>query len=802
MSIIKNNNTKPLKKMALKSLRQHPFRSFAIALSIFLCSAVMMAVPLTNTLSFLGIYEDVKNEEHVTYTELNQLQISQLQKDARLEAALISRQSSIGQVGNTYARLAYAQEGNEAMEIYTLTKGTYPQNTLDAAVDEALAQRLHIGIGDTITYKSSGKGSASFTICGLVRTNILTSVSRIYVSEQYSRTGAVFIGTPFCLQAKLTKSLQKNSSTAEQTILDIADDCSIPSRNIAINTISLYTNPISSSQVFFYVFVDGVCLVASILVIYSIFYISVLSRISEFGQMSTLGVSQRQISRMVRYEGIFLSVIGITLGLAAGILISWAIIGIFSIKYALIFGIAVFAINNCVIMLCLQKPVRIASACTPIEALRHNDLSAGESLGNRSAAKHTSALRHRTFCPWTLACIHFKAQRKKSFFTILSMLMGGILFLLGSTYIVSVDTEHLARQSYFSNAEYMIGYDSEYQDIGSETEIFEYQEQNILNDKFIQELYNIPQVSSVTAYSYESVTYTYDGYTVNNDMVMLSDTMLSEINKDLGENAVDEETLARENGVIYNMRPAFWDMPIAVGDIVTLNYFNGQAYTSIDVKIAAITSEDYAVDHFLQSGFLAPRALMEKMYPGLNTTRYLLVTTKNHVYNSSIDSAIKNVVNNYDLISLSTFSDSKKELLRQNNLLNAMIGGGAAIIILFCIINIFNTTLSAMASRNRNLALLESAGMSSRQIRQMLVDECLLLSVPAAAIAAILGTFLGKFAVTVLHSSGVSYISWHFPWAALMIYMIIAIGLPIAITLGTNRRFCRHTLTDRLKMME
>ena len=131
-----------------------------------------------------------------------------------------------------------------------------------------------------------------------------------------------------------------------------------------------------------------------------------------------------------------------------------------------------------------------------------------------------------------------------------------------------------------------------------------------------------------------------------------------------------------------------------------------------------------------------------------------------------------------------------------------MIGGGAAIIILFCIINIFNTTLSAMASRNRNLALLESAGMSSRQIRQMLVDECLLLSVPAAAIAAILGTFLGKFAVTVLHSSGVSYISWHFPWAALMIYMIIAIGLPIAITLGTNRRFCRHTLTDRLKMME
>ena len=66
-------------------------------------------------------------------------------------------------------------------------------------------------------------------------------------------------------------------------------------------------------------------LMVSILVIYSIFYISISERTRQFGQLRTLGMTQKQIKRMIRREGSILSLIGSSIGIAIGAIIAYSL---------------------------------------------------------------------------------------------------------------------------------------------------------------------------------------------------------------------------------------------------------------------------------------------------------------------------------------------------------------------------------------------------------------------------------------------------------------------------------------------
>ena len=69
------------------------------------------------------------------------------------------------------------------------------------------------------------------------------------------------------------------------------------------------------THILLYIFIDLCCLAVGILVIYSIFNISVTARISEFGQMQTIGMTSRQIRRFVSWEALIETAVGTVLGI-------------------------------------------------------------------------------------------------------------------------------------------------------------------------------------------------------------------------------------------------------------------------------------------------------------------------------------------------------------------------------------------------------------------------------------------------------------------------------------------------------
>lgn len=91
--------------MARKSIKAHPCRSFAIILAVFICSAVMIFMPLGNTISLIANFSYSMLQEHVMFVNADAAQVSGLFKDPHFESAIAVRHSRLGQAGGHYTRL-------------------------------------------------------------------------------------------------------------------------------------------------------------------------------------------------------------------------------------------------------------------------------------------------------------------------------------------------------------------------------------------------------------------------------------------------------------------------------------------------------------------------------------------------------------------------------------------------------------------------------------------------------------------------------------------------------------------------
>ena len=64
MSLIANNNQKHTWKLVVKTLKADKFRTFCILFAICTCTFVMTFLPCFNTLDYLAIYDEFREQEH------------------------------------------------------------------------------------------------------------------------------------------------------------------------------------------------------------------------------------------------------------------------------------------------------------------------------------------------------------------------------------------------------------------------------------------------------------------------------------------------------------------------------------------------------------------------------------------------------------------------------------------------------------------------------------------------------------------------------------------------------------------
>ena len=109
-----------------------------------------------------------------------------------------------------------------------------------------------------------------------------------------------------------------------------------------------------------------IVIVSALIVIYNIFYISVISKTQELGKLKAIGSTKKQIKGIILREGLILSIISIPIGIILGYIISSLIMK--TLMYEIQIKSSIFAVITSstlltilTVYLALLKPMKIAS---------------------------------------------------------------------------------------------------------------------------------------------------------------------------------------------------------------------------------------------------------------------------------------------------------------------------------------------------------------------------------------------------------------------------------------------------------
>ncbi len=292
-------------------------------------------------------------------------------------------------------------------------EGSMPEKESEIALDTLTLKRLGITpeIGAPVTIKwrkditKKKVTSDTFTLCGWWEGNLSSYSSMAWVSEDYALRMCGGIGAlkeGQLLGQRMMGISFENTEHIEEKTKKVLEDCRLSS--LEFNTNLAYSSETAKSILAENLSVyAGMILVflAGYLVIFNVFQISVASDIQFYGKLKTLGMTAKQIRKVILGQGALLSLAGIPLGMAAGYGLGFMLVPVFipalgtesvvSVNPLIFAGSAVFALAT-VMSSCLL-PARLAGKVSPVEALKYTDAPAGTKKKSRRRKNGASILR-------------------------------------------------------------------------------------------------------------------------------------------------------------------------------------------------------------------------------------------------------------------------------------------------------------------------------------------------------------------------------------------------------------------------
>ena len=183
--------------------------------------------------------------------------------------------------------------------------------------------------------------------------------------------------------------------------------------------------------------------VGCIIVIYNSFAISTMERKKQFGLLSSIGATKRQIRNTVIFEALIVGSIGIVIGVAGAFLGIYVVLQIlnnliqdmigmaFELTINPIYVIIPIIFMCIVILISAWIPAKRASRVTPVEAIRQND----EIKINKKKIRTSKLIRKIFGVEGEIALKNIKRNKRKYRITIISLFISIVLFISFSSYL-------------------------------------------------------------------------------------------------------------------------------------------------------------------------------------------------------------------------------------------------------------------------------------------------------------------------------------------------------------------------------
>lgn len=798
----KKISLKMITQMSKQSLKSGRMRNIFVMITIVLASALLTAI----LMFAMGQNQQVRNElshrQQVGYYNLTDEQVETLKNDERIAYQIQVKTGTLSEMDGFDIMPYYVSELSDKIQIGELESGRLPETENEIAVQAAMLEKMGIEPvpANRVTFTFYDGNTEEFVVSGILKGEDTAKQFSVFFSKGYAENGSQLKNMPYEVYARLYGAAEMNADDCREAMYLIGSDAGIERKYISPSKMFMESLSVNTQNVLIYGLVGAVILLACILVIYGVFYLSVIGKIHQFGQLRTIGMTRKQMKKLVSKEGsrlfLYASPIGILTGAAAGYFI---IPSGFRIINTLLIAVCVFVTVYIITMISVHRPARLAAAVSPVEAMRYTAQDDMKKTANKKMC--------RSLTPFGLGIMNFSKNRKKAVITLASLAFGGVLFMTAATYMSSFDKENYARQGIWKEAEFHIQYSPSAVSL-NENGMSGMQADSPLNSELIQRITALYGVKKVTEIKNFGVIFDYpknDEYNNNDEICPLTEEETKEIGKYLADGNADYDKLMGGGYILAagnDNAAEIYGWEFTVGDKIILHYYDGSKMAEKEVTILGVLNDKYVLDHNgLNGWFLMPEQAVLKWlsYDSLNSD--LLVSTEADK-EDEVGKALEQMIAEKSELDMETLADRRVMYEQNTNQLFGTISGLAIFIMMFSILSMMNTLISNIVTRKQELAMLESVGMSKSQIQKMLLGESLLLVIAAVGVTMTVGTLCGYALCKALYGMGAFYMAFQFPVVFALAYAGVLIAVPLIITLVSMKSFSKEALVERLRGAE
>lgn len=737
---------------------------------------------------------------------------------------------------DAYARHSYAAP----------TTGRMPQAEDEIALDTSTLDRLGIPqeLGQTVKleWRKDLSGdevtTSTFTLCGFWEGNQSSYSSMAWVSRAYAdkMTGGVLsTDESQVLGLYMVQVNLASDQNIEATMDRILADTGLTGLEYNVNLAYSPEMGAMAAQESMPMYLGMVLVfLAGYLIIYNIFQISVTADVQFYGKLKTLGTTTRQLKKLIYGQANRLCVIGIPLGLILGWLLGSVLVpvlmgtmegqAVVSASPIIFLGSAVFAWVT-VLISCL-RPARLAGKVSPIEALRMSDADGGSKKKTKRHRGNASLA--------SMAWANLWRNKKRTITVVCSLTLG--LVLLSSFY---------AKNAAFDMDKYLadlILADFELSDATSEDYMNLYDPHGTtLNDSLVAQLEGQDGVEASGHLYSAQIDWQMDEGTLQNVAAFYTEDKLADWEtydaagaqqlRDAletgdgsailyGLDGIPLDAITQEQYVLEGSFDAAefasGNYVLAVGPSLELGTeypvlptpsagstveLNDRAYTVMAVvyplnPVTQLTVQQGAGDKFNLS-FIIPSDAFRQQWPDHTLRKLFLNVDDAHIdtVQSFLDEYRETTDPSLPVASRQTMAEQYESETRSS----AVMGNAVSVVIaLVGVLNFINSMVTAIVSRKREFAVIQSVGMTKRQLNRMLVNEGLFYAVLTLAASYLFSSLAVGVVVRGMVAGG--FTTFRFTLLPLAICTPILLIFAILIPYLCFRNLETHSIVEWLRM--
>ena len=853
--MLHNNNQEIIKKLGRRSFKINKIRNFVTVLAIVLTTVLFTSL-FTVGYSMLEAFNSFQmmqygTSRHVQLQDVSEKQIETIKNNESIDKNSIGVVKNIDSLKNpelstqTVNLAVYDEKSVEGAVNVEMVEGSLPKAKDDVTMPMEVLDMLKIPhkIGEKVELiipevkdgaYTGKKQSFTFKLSGYFKYKSATAMPLhdMYTSDafynEYKKTnevGATCVSFNFISDKNLQEQFDK-----------LLNEIQPYSGKASINPVYLDSQVTNIKEVIKnalpVVLIMVLILLSGYLLIYNIFYISVVKDIKHYGLLKTIGTSPTQIKKLIINQANRLCLIAIPIGLLLGFglgVVFVPMVGHFmdglNRSYFEYFSPIIFIgatiFSYITVRLSCMKPAKMASNVSPIDAVRYSDRS---TASKRKFKKGRSGSKiHK------MALSNMFRNKKKAFLVLVSMSLSCMIFLAVSTIISSSDPKRAADGIMLGDIEIHHGYAN-----------FAKYEEGIkpIDDKLIKDIENIDGVKRTQKIYKDAGRVAYEGdfkdevltheieeehkkqYLQGRDIeemgefhgfLSLDVTGVSSgqlLNQILESNLVDfygetkiiqgfiDEEKFNKGG--YAIIWGHENSKIKVGDKISFKYLDKvvveEGYEEHELEVMAIIggAKNSNLEMFVNENDF--RNIVKNPY-----IQKLIVDTDGNI--DEIEEKLTDLNEEYEnpytkVYSKRTYVDDAKE----TQMMITIIGMSAVFIIgVIGVLNFVNTMITSIISRKQEFAMIEAVGMTKGQLKKMLILEGLyygviitIINLTAGSLATVLGFNIIKLRYSV----------YTYPVGALILCIIAVFLISLIVPLVIYKKVSKDSIVDRIRETE